>query len=164
MKKLNLNERASALIGDDCAPRGTCPTVNNGDGLADGTHAESARRILRQQAGKWTGCAWRTCFGKSELDLDGMNSAQARIMARATSGPEGADWRAAVQWLAQVENDAAEAERAAAEAVALAEKKKWTSALALAERACALEYRHHNSSIWQPLRHAIETAQEEVAN
>src|SRR5262245_26548095 len=103
MKKLIVSGASPPQVDAESRYNSIGPAECNCAGLTVEAHAESINRVFRQQAGKWTGCAWRTCFGKSELDLNGMNSAQARIMARATSGPEAADWRAAVQWLAQVE-------------------------------------------------------------
>jgi hypothetical protein len=120
------------------------------------------RRIFREQSGKWAGCRWPMPFGKRAVDLNGMKAAQANIMARATSGPESADWRAAAKRLAQVESDAAEAEQAAAEAVAQAEQQNWKDALALAQRACSLEYHHHDQATWQPLCDAIEAVCREL--
>jgi hypothetical protein len=101
-------------------------------------------------------------FGKRAVDLNGMKAAQANIMARATSGPESADWRAAAKRLAQVERDAAEAEQAAAQAVVQAEQQNWKDALALAQRACSLEYHHHDQATWQPLFDAIEAVCREL--
>jgi hypothetical protein len=111
-----------------------------------------------QNTGKWYGCDWPTAFGVNKLDLKGLRPAQATLLARATSGSEGADWRAAAEWLTQVERDAKQAEAKAAKAAELAEAGRLTEALRLAEEACVIEGRYHASLVWQPLCKAIATA------
>jgi hypothetical protein len=110
--------------------------------------------------GKWTGCDWRTEFGHSRLDLNGMRPSQAHLMALATAGGEAADWQAAVLWLRQVENDAQHAESEALAAVMLARSGKLSEALKSAQRACAIEGRyHHQSLVWQPLCESLVAGQ-----
>lgn len=160
MKKMLRAESESPLAVQEGSPRakGQRSAEKVRGTTAQEPLIEVIRPIFRRRAGQWTGCMWPTHFGKRKLDLNGMNSAQARIMARATSGPEAADWRAAVEWLVRVEIDAADAEQAAAEAVALAEKQKWRDALVQAGHACMLEHRHHRDATWRELCEAIAEA------
>jgi hypothetical protein len=111
-----------------------------------------------RNAGQWRGCDWPTAFGASKLDLMGLRPTQATLLANATSGSEGADWRAAADWLARVKRDAEQAEAKAAKAAELAEAGRLTEALRLVEEACALEARYHADLVWRPLRDAIVTA------
>jgi hypothetical protein len=119
---------------------------------------EAIEREYRQAAGKWTGCDWPTEFGKTGLNLNGLKALQALLLARATSGSERADWHAAVAWLTGIEQDAQEAESKAGQAMALARSGQLQEALAHAQRACAVEAKHHRRLVWQPLREAIEAA------
>jgi hypothetical protein len=115
-------------------------------------------RVYVQNAGKWRGCDWSTALGASKLELRGLRAAQATLLANATSGSEGADWRAAADWLARVERDAEQTDGKAAKAAELAEAGRLTEALRLVEEACALEGRYHADLVWRPLRDAIVTA------
>src|ERR1043166_4436913 len=49
---------------------------------------ESVERAFARAAGEWTGCDWPTSFGNKGLDLNGMTSYQAILLARATAGVE----------------------------------------------------------------------------
>ena len=109
-------------------------------------------------SGKWTGCNWPTRFAISQLDLNGLRPSQAHLMARATAGREAADWRAAAEWLEQLEKDARQAETEAYIAVSLARDGQFHEASRHASQACAIEVRYRPSSTWQPLRDAIEAA------
>ena len=117
-----------------------------------------ARAYLRAR-GRWTGCDWRTTFGVTQLDLVGMTAAQALLMARATSGPESADWREAVHWLRLVESDAEAAESAALAAVVAAARGDLAGALDHARSACEIEERYHSSLIWGDLQLIVARAQ-----
>ncbi len=55
---------------------------------------------------KWIGCNWPTCFGPRLLNLNGLFSRQAILLAEATAGNESSDWLDAAQWLETVEKDA----------------------------------------------------------
>lgn len=112
----------------------------------------------RQAEDKWLGCDWPTAFGESRLNLNGLKSHQAVLMARATSGQESTDWRAAVEWLSRVEADARIAQDLARQALALALDGKAVGAVVHAQRACAIEANYRDRLIWQPLRKAIEAA------
>lgn len=114
--------------------------------------------LFVQNAGKWSGCDWATKFGANRLNLKGLRAAQVILLAGATSGSEGPDWRAAANWLAEVERDAKQAEAKAAKAAELAEGRKLAEALQLADQACAIERRYHTKLIWQPLRDEIAGA------
>lgn len=106
--------------------------------------------------GRWKGCYWPTQFGMSGLNLNGLNSSQAQLMARSTAGAERAEWKAAMRWLEQVELDAREAEEEACLAADLAIFGQFQRAVEHIGRACALEARYKNESVWQPLRNVIE--------
>jgi hypothetical protein len=64
-------------------------------------------------------------------------------------------WRELAAWLLEVENDAREAEGAAASALALAESRNWPAAIRQAKRACELEFRYRDTSVWSPLLEAL---------
>ena len=113
---------------------------------------------LAAASGKWTGCDWPTQFGPSRLDLRGVRSSQAILMATATAGSEASDWRNAVTWLKCVEQDARQAESEAQTAVHLARSGKLRDALQCADRACAIEAHYRTPHTWRPLRDAIEAA------
>jgi hypothetical protein len=115
-------------------------------------------RAFAAASGKWKGCDWSTQFGRSRLDLNGLGPSQAQLMARATSGSEAADWRAAVAWLAEVQQDARQAESEARTALQLVQCGRLDEALQHAVEACTIESRHHKSLIWKTLRTAIEAA------
>jgi hypothetical protein len=108
-------------------------------------------RVFQVAEGKWKGCDWPTRFGKGGINLCGLKAAQARLVARATSGTEGDDWQAAADWLAEVENDAQTAERQAAIAVELACLGNLTAARDHADRACSLEKEYRRTTVWQDL-------------
>src|SRR5262249_10858215 len=77
-------------------------------------------RMFLSGKGQWSGCDWPTQFGATGLNLCALTAAQALLMARATAGVESADWRAAAQWLAEVETAARQAEASASQAALLA--------------------------------------------
>ncbi len=111
-------------------------------------------RFFRQASGGWTGCDWPMQFGKLGLNLCGLKSSHAALMARATSGEESCEWRRAAKWLAQVEQDARQAEAAAQAALGFADEHP-AEALRCAEDACRLESQYHEHLVWQPLRDAL---------
>ena len=86
--------------------------------------------------GRWKGCNWPTEFGGRKLNLNGLKSSQAALMAGATAGPERADWRRAMDWLMRVEEDAREAEKQAKLAADLAVQGDLDQARSFAEQAC----------------------------
>lgn len=106
--------------------------------------------------GQWKGCHWRTSFGPTGLDLNGFASSQALVLARATSGEESSQWKAAATWLKQLESDAQEAEKLASRAMAAIAANRAIAARELARQAVILEQAHHQESVWQPLLDAIE--------
>jgi hypothetical protein len=106
-------------------------------------------------AGRWTGCDWPTRFGGMGLDLRGLTARQARLMAGATAGAEAADWRAAAQWLAQVEAHARQAEEAAQRAAQLAAEGRLAEAAAQARAARELEGRYRSAVVWRSLHDAL---------
>jgi hypothetical protein len=89
------------------------------------------------------------------MNLDGLRSTQALLMARATSGAERSEWLAAATWLGRVEQDAREADEAAGQALRLALAGDLATAMTYAERACALEAPYHAELVWRPLRDAV---------
>lgn len=123
------------------------------------------RRIYDEACDTWTGCDWHTQFGKTGLDLCGLTPADAEKMAAQTAGTEvGADWRAAVSWLAQVQRYAEQAAAEADIAIKAAEHGAWPKAARHAERAWILEFatgrslRGHYPPTWEPLHQAIKNA------
>ena len=120
------------------------------------TTLEALDRAFDRARGTWTGCDWPTSFGDTGLDLNGMTSHQALLMARATAGLEAADWREAVQWLRLVESDAEAAEEAARWAVESAARGDLAAARRDARTACDLEARYHPQPVWTDLREALE--------
>lgn len=117
---------------------------------------EEIERAYRQATGQWTGCDWPSEFDINGLNLNGLKSSQALLLVRATSGSEREAWRAAVSWLAHIEQKAREAEEEASQAVTMARSSKLQEAFAHAQRACTIEAKYHARLVWQPLREAIE--------
>jgi hypothetical protein len=117
---------------------------------------EAAEWAYDRALGAWTGCDWPTSFGDTGLDLNGMTSHQALLMARATAGLEAADWREAVQWLRLVESDAEAAEEAARGAVERAAGGDLAAARRGAQTACDLEARYHPRPVWGDLKEALD--------
>jgi len=124
---------------------------------------DSIRRVYAEASGTWKGCDWPTRFGESKLDLNGYSPEMARAkMAAAATEAEMEEWAKAASWLADVEREANEAETAAAQAVAAAERGQWEKALSHAERAWAAEFGtgrpiwHPFPAAWQNLREAVE--------
>jgi hypothetical protein len=117
--------------------------------------AEAVERAFDQACGVWTGCDWPTSFGVTGLDLCGMTSHQALLMARATAGAEAADWREAVHWLRLIEADAESAEEAARRAAGAAARGDLTAAAREAQSAWDLEARYHPQPVWADLRDAV---------
>lgn len=118
-----------------------------------------------QSVGKWTGCDWPTQFGHNDLDLNGWTAAEAESMAiESRNTEEVEDWTTAAQWLAQVEQNATQAESQAALAVVAANAGEWGEALEHARRAVLLEFAagrplwHRTPLVWQPLFNAIKDA------
>src|SRR5262245_49792004 len=116
---------------------------------------DDIRRAYLHGVNRWTGCDWTTQFGGRNLNLDGLRSKQAAMVAECPHGEEAGEWRRATRWLSRVETDALLAEREAAIAVFLAIFEHGPEALLHAERACALEGRYHQQLVWEPLRQAI---------
>jgi hypothetical protein len=124
---------------------------------------ESVRRVYAEATGTWKGCDWPTRFGETKLDLNGYSAATARAkVASATTETEADDWGKAATWLADVEREAHEAETAAAQSLAAAERGQWQKAVAHAERAWAAELGtgrpiwHPFPLAWQRLRETVE--------
>lgn len=124
---------------------------------------DDVRRAYQAAAGKWKGCDWPTRFGQSNLDLNGYTSQMALGKVSAVSNEtEVEDWGKAASWLADVERQAQEAETAAAQALAAAERGQWPKALAHAERAWAAEFGtgrpiwHPFPASWQLFRQTVE--------
>lgn len=105
--------------------------------------------------GQWRGCCWPTQLGEGRLNLQGLRSSQAILMARSTAGKERADWTAATRWLEQVERDAREAQEHAELAADLAIFGQLDQACELALRACQLESQYRTPTAWQPLLDAL---------
>ena len=117
---------------------------------------DAVHRAYTRARGAWTGCDWPTSFGDTGLDLNGMTSHQALLMARATAGVEAADWREAVHWLRLVEVDAEAASEAGRRASDEAARGNLAAAGRAAWAACELEVRYHPQPVWGPLQEALE--------
>jgi hypothetical protein len=103
----------------------------------------------------WTGCNWITSFGPLELNLEGITSQQARMIALATSGPESTAWREAMAWLAFVERAARDAELYAEIAISMAIFGLPEQTLTFVQKACELELLFPIESAWRPLMLAL---------
>ena len=126
---------------------------------------EEVRAAYEEARETWTGCDWHTQFGDAGLDLIDLTPADAATMVAKTVGTEvGADWHAAVSWLAQVQHHAKQAEAEAAIAMNAAEAGDWTKAVRHAERAFMLEFatgralRSPFPPTWQRFHGAIKDA------
>ena len=122
------------------------------------SNVDEISRVFLQTAGRWKGCDWPTQFGKTRLNLEGLKSAQATLMAKATAGLEAADWRRGANWLAQVEEDVKKAEAEGELAADLAACGQLRQSLAHAQQACAIESQYHSQPGWQRLCDAIKAA------
>lgn len=121
---------------------------------------ESIDRAYQVGRGGWAGCDWPTAFGETSLDLNGITSHQALLMARATAGAEATDWREAVGWLRLVEVDAEVAESAARGALEHARRGDLSAAVREARAAYDLEAQYHAVPVWSRLRDVLESAGE----
>jgi hypothetical protein len=119
---------------------------------------EAVEQAYTQGQGAWTGCDWPTSFGHTGLDLNGISSHQALLMARATAGIESTDWLEAMHWLRLVEADADGADEAARLAVDHAARGNLELAMSEAQAACDLECRYHPLSVWMRLRDTLAAA------
>jgi hypothetical protein len=120
--------------------------------------ARAIRSAYCDAAALWNGCDWPTQWGKSRLNLQGMSSSQATILARATAGAERASWRVAAHWLRQVEETAREARQEAEQAAELTEAGQFEGALAHAKRAVALEATYRTPVVWRSFADSVESA------
>lgn len=118
---------------------------------------DTVEQVFARSRAIWVGCDWPTSFGKSGIDLNGMTSAQALLMSRATSGEEAADWRAAVHWLRMIEADAEAAEEGARWAVQHVLCGDLEAAGREAQAAVDLESRYHPRPVWAQLRDVLES-------
>jgi hypothetical protein len=128
---------------------------------------DQLRRIVEiytRSRGKWIGCDWSTSFGSRQLNLNGLTSEQAQLVARATAGEEAREWRAAGHWLVQVEQDAFRAENEAGVAMLMFKSGNLDRALGHAARACSLEANYHQNPIWERFRRALAAVRPVVQN
>lgn len=135
-----------------------------------GEAVREIRELYEEASGTWTGCDWPTKFGKSELNLNGWTAADARMKAAAARGTgQEANWRAAADWLANVEKYAALAEDEGARAVHDAAAGDWREAFEHARQAWINEYATGRMiwrgfpMTWQPLMLAVEAAAEHTS-
>jgi hypothetical protein len=125
---------------------------------------EQIRLAYEEAAGKWSGCDWPTCFGKTGLDLQDCTAAMAEHLAMESSGIGSSDWMAAARWLAQVELNAEQAEVQGALALAAANAGDVAGALEHAAKACELERETGRPPVgcggpgWQRLQDALREA------
>ncbi|NLF70292.1 MAG: hypothetical protein GX575_14730 [Candidatus Anammoximicrobium sp.] len=116
---------------------------------------DDVTNAYQQAAGRWSNCDWPTAFGRSSLDLNGLKSSQATLLARATAGRESEEWRAAARWLGEIEEAARQAEVEAKAAMHLATAGRLPEALRHAQRAVEISGAYPRARIWEPLRAAI---------
>lgn len=116
---------------------------------------DDVNNAYRQGTRRWSGCDWPTTLGHCRLDVNGLASAHATLMARATAGRESTDWRAAARWLKEVEEAARQAEIEAKLAVHLATSGQVPEALRHAQRAVEVAGVYQRAGVWEPLRAAI---------
>ncbi len=112
---------------------------------------QAIEQLFFQAVGQWRGCQWTTHFGSRDLNLEDLNSAQARIVAQATSGEEASQWYSASRWLKEVETDAQAAENEAIRAMGFLRQGQWSSALDHFRIAYLLEQKYRPSKVWFPL-------------
>lgn len=106
-----------------------------------GGDAQEIRRLYEEATGTWAGCDWPTRFGESALNLNGVTAAEARHKAATYQGKAGAaDWEAAADWLARVEQHAARAEEHAAQAMRAVAAGDWHEAFVQARLAWTSEF------------------------
>lgn len=72
-------------------------------------------------------------------------------------------WDRAAHYLARVEADAKEAEKAAVEAIALVKSGHWREAITAIEVAVRLESLHRNSTTWGSVREGIANGCEHLS-
>ena len=134
-------------------------------GDKDKAEITEIRELYQEARGTWTGCDWQTSFGKLGLDLKGWTAVRARARAATCeSAHEAAEWQAAAEWLATVEQTAQRAEEHAASAVRAAAAGAWLQALDQARLAWSSEFATGRMiwrgfpMTWQRLFLAIEEA------
>jgi len=120
-------------------------------------------RLYRQSQRQWQGCAWPTSFGPAGLNLQGLRSEQAQLMANATAGQEARTWKKAAAWLREVEADARKADDCAALALQHALAGDLDRAGLYAEQAWTLESKYRLPAVWGPFREALLAATEAAA-
>ena len=116
---------------------------------------ERLQRAFHAGQSQWVGCDWDTDFGPRRLNLRGLTSRQARLLANAMAGEESQTWHDASRWLTQVEADARIAETAARSAIAHALNNDWCDAERDAMKAIKIESSYPRPSVWQELFDAI---------
>lgn len=116
------------------------------------------QRAFQYGLGRWVGCDWDIAFGTQRLQLKGMKSRQARLLANATAGNESLAWHEAANWLENVERDAQQAESEAYCANELAKSGRLSDAEVHARKACELEQSYEQSIAWAELLQAIQHA------
>ncbi|SMP73856.1 hypothetical protein SAMN06265222_11727 [Neorhodopirellula lusitana] len=119
-------------------------------------NCEAMRQLIHAAQAHWQGCDWPTRFGPRNLDLAGIRSRQAKLAAKATRGEEATGWAEAVAWLAEVENDAAQAAGLAERAFCEAELAKWVAASDLLQQAESLEAKYGQLDGYQQVREAFQ--------
>jgi hypothetical protein len=117
---------------------------------------EAIKQLLQAAQHGWRGCDWHTSFGPKKLDLCGIRSRQARLVAKATRGDESQCWCEAVRWLTAVESDASDAAELAAYAIAKAQQNAWPEACELLRKAEGLESKYGQTSGYREVREAFD--------
>ena len=120
-----------------------------------GMSMSTLTRCYREITGKWVGCDWPTRFGPLGLNLKGLHSNQATLIARATCGREAAEWRAPPPGSDSSSRTRSNAEQSARVALAHAHRQQFREALQEVQDACELEAKYHPKLLWQPLCDAL---------
>ncbi len=113
---------------------------------------------FQRVAGGWIGCHWPTEFGPRKLNLDGLTSRRAEILADATSGEESKCWEAAKAWLKSAESDAKNARELAERAVKAARRQQWELAREWIGKAVEFETKYPELEVWKTLQQLIHAA------
>lgn len=125
---------------------------------------EEIKKEYVRASGSWTGCDWKTEFGRSGLNLKGIRSGTVAPCYRSPTYVDMErmcvetetqyraiqlnDAQAANKWLAEVESDAALAEREAESAMSFLKKGLYEEAAYSARLAAKIELGYNRNKTW----------------
>jgi hypothetical protein len=116
------------------------------------TSPRELRRALQVAQSAWIGCDWDTDFGPGHINLRGLSSRHAWLLASATRGSESENWREAKLFLDRLEQDARTAAALASDAVDVWCLGNHDNARELVEDAIGLEGNYRNPIVYPRLR------------